>query len=375
MPCPDRQVVEQRWNFADSESGVCPRTPDPLFWRNRRVVVTGATGFLGWHLVQLLRQLKARVRTLALHPPLRHPLLALRDLEPVFGDVLDDRLVASVLTDAEVVFHAAGPVAVWGISSRAMLDTHIRGTLNILRYSPVRARIVYTSSVTTIGCTRTAILLDEETRIVSPGSQLAYIEAKRTSEELCYQAAGTGRWVTIVNPAYLIGPEDFGPSILGRFCQRFWKGRIWLVPHGGINIVDVRDVALGHVLAAEHGRSGQRYILAGHNRSFLEFCRELATVANYRPRMLTTCPTLLLKACAAVAHAHSWWTGREPYPSFGHVQIGSRFWYYTSQRACRELGYIARPLRETLEDTWAWYRQYHRPVLRTFQRWWLRSVA
>jgi dihydroflavonol-4-reductase len=351
------------------------RQPDPEFWAGRRVVVTGGTGFLGWHLVQVLRQMRARLRTLALHPSLRHPILDLDDIEPVFGDVTDSKLVESVLSDAEIIFHAAGPVAIWGVAPNLILQTHIQGTANVLRYAPENAKIVYTSSVTTIGATRTAIVLDEENSLIPSRLQIPYIEAKREAERLCLEAAKTDRWVVVVNPGYLIGPDDFGPSILGRFCQRFWKGRVWLVPRGGINVVDVRDVAIGHLLAVEHGRPGRRYILGGENLSFLQFCYQLSAVAHCRPRFLSACPAFVLNGCAAVAHLRSWWTRREPYPSLAQIQIGTRFWYYTSQRAYAELGYSARPISETLQDTWFWYQQYHRPVLKRFTRWWMRAAA
>jgi dihydroflavonol-4-reductase len=92
--------------------------------------------------------------------------------------------------------------------------------------------------------------------------------------------------VVVTNPGHLIGPDDFEPSVIGRFCIRFWKGRIPLASGGGLNVVDVRDVARGHLLAAEHGRAGHRYILGGENRTFRSFLAKLAAVAGMRPRAL-----------------------------------------------------------------------------------------
>lgn len=373
------EAEESQWDPKKDRpiSGYAQRSlkPNPDFWRGRVVVVTGGTGFLGWHLVQLLRHLGARVRIFALHPPLHHPLLKLRDLEPIFGDIRDGQLLQSVLQGSSVVLHAAGPVEVTSRDATTTLESHVIGTAQVLKYSPSNARIVHTSSVTTIGASKNPLPLDEEHVFNLERLTLPYIQAKRAAEQLVLEAAKQGRWACVVNPGYLVGPEDFGPSIMGRFCRRFWMGRIWLVPRGGICVADVRDVAQGHILAAEHGRPGQRYILGGYNLSFLDFCQLLAKVAGMRPRLLRTCPTPLLTLLALAAHARAWWKSREPYPSLGHVRMGRYYWYYSSQRAMEELGYSVRNVAETIRDTWEWYSKECRPRWRKLQRWWLRLAA
>ncbi|GBD35360.1 CDP-glucose 4,6-dehydratase [bacterium HR36] len=349
--------------------------PRAEYWRGRLVVVTGATGFLGWHLVQWLRHLGARVRTFALHPPLDHPLLTLKDIEPIFGDVRNQRLLQDILSESSVIFHAAGPVAVWGIDADTIMQSHVVGTKHVLQAAPPQAKIVYTSSVTTIGATRKPIPLDEEHSFNLGRLALPYIQAKRVAEQTVLKACQEGRWACVVNPGYLLGPEDYGPSVLGRFCHRFWKGRIWLVPRGGINVADVRDVARGHLLAAERGQPGSRYILGGHNLSFRELCHLLAHVSATHPRFLCTCPSPLLAFLALLAQVRAWWKKREPYPSVAQVKIGSYYWYYSSRRAMEELGYSVRDIAITVRDTWEWYSRTYHPKWRAFQRWWLRPAA
>ncbi|MCS7166450.1 MAG: NAD-dependent epimerase/dehydratase family protein [Gemmatales bacterium] len=349
--------------------------PNPDFWRGRLVTVTGGTGFLGWHIVKLLYNLGARIRIVALPLANGHPVLNLPNIETRFGDIRDAQVLASALKDCSIIFHVAGPVGVTGIHSSLIFESHVKGTANLIRYAPKNARIVYTSSVTTIGASKQPVSLDENHNFNLQKLRVPYIHAKRKAEQLALSFAREGYWVLAVNPGYLLGPEDYAPSVMGRFCRRFWQGRIWLVPNGGINVVDVRDVALGHLLAAEHGRPGQRYILGGHNLSFLQLCQELSQPAQICPRYLASCPKLLLSSAALLAHAYSWWRKKEPYPSFGHVHIGYYYWYFSSQKAREELGYRIRDLSVTIQDTWDWHYRDEMPKWRSLQRWWLRPAA
>jgi dihydroflavonol-4-reductase len=181
--------------------------------------------------------------------------------------------------------------------------------------------------------------------------------------------------VVVVNPAYLVGPEDHERSVMGRTCVRFWKGRLPLAPPGGFNLVDVRDVAAGHLLAAEHGRAGRRYLLGGEDHSFVSFLRLLADAAGLRPRWLPRLGTWGLAVLAVLAEGRARVFGKEAYPSFGHVRLNRHDWFCTSDRARVELGYEARPLRQTLADAYEWFRRQDGLALRGVQRWWMRPAA
>jgi dihydroflavonol-4-reductase len=137
--------------------------------------------------------------------------------------------------------------------------------------------------------------------------------------------------------------------------------------------VDVRDVAIGHLLAAERGRRGRRYILGGENLRMPAFLRRLATVAGLRPRATPVLPVAGLWLAAALAESRSrCLTGREPYPAFQHVRMNRYDWFCSSRRAEVELGYRARALVETLRDTHRWFTVRGRLALRGFSRWWMR---
>jgi dihydroflavonol-4-reductase len=254
--------------------------PDRDFWNGRRVCVTGGTGFLGWQIVSLLRDLGAEIRVLALEPEWSHPIHRSPALTAIWGDVRDPTNVRRALEGCSVVFHTAGVVGVWGAAMERMWSVHVEGTGNVLTAAPRDARIVHTSSLTTIGASSSGEVLNEDAPPRFQKSNLGYVLAKRAAEALALRSAGDGHQVTITNPGYLVVPEDYEQSIMGRFGVRDWKGRVPMSPPGGLNLVDVRDAANGHLLAAEHGQCGRRYSLGGENHRFPSLLKTLANVAN-----------------------------------------------------------------------------------------------
>lgn len=326
------------------------------FWRGLRVCVTGGTGFLGGHLIEQLLSRQALVRSLSLPVDAKHPLRKLAGVERIEGDVRDRALVRRALADCQVVFHTAGVVAVWGQALERMWSVHIEGTQNVLEGAERGARIIHTSSVVAVGAARRGRELSEDSPFNLTNIDMPYCHAKRAAEELALNTAHD-RDVVVANPGYLVGPADHEGSIMGRFCLRFWRGRVPLAPPGGVNLVDARDVALGHLLAAELGRRGQRYILGGENRSYAELMGELAAAAGWPRRWRPTLPCWLLTCLAGLNELRSRFTGREPYPSLAHARVSRYRWYYRSDKAADELGYRPRPLAETLRDAYSWYAE------------------
>jgi dihydroflavonol-4-reductase len=328
--------------------------PNPDYWRDKRVCVTGGTGFLGWHVARLLLPLARQVRVLGLAPGSEALAAQLKEFDCVYADVRDAAAVRSAVDDRDVVFHAAGAVGVWGAALARMREVHELGTRNVLEALPSGARLVHTSSVVAVGASLDYALLDEGSAFRLQQLKVDYVHAKRAAEALALAAAERGADIVVVNPGYLVGPEDHDASVMGRFCLRCWQGKVPLVPPGGMNFADVRDVALGHLLAAEKGERGRRYILGGENLAMTEFVHELARVRRSSaraPRM----PGWLNTVAACIAEALARFTGREPYPSFQHARLTRYFWHYSSARARAELGYKPRPLARTLGDTHEWY--------------------
>lgn len=324
------------------------------FWSGLRVCVTGGTGFLGFHMVKELVGRQARVRTLSLPARHDHPLNGMHEVERIEGDIRDAELVRRALADCQVVFHTAGVVAAWGPALANMWSVHLDGTGNVLTEAARGARIVHTSSVVAVGASRSVEELTEDHAFNLAHLKLPYCHAKRAAEELVLSRAEE-RDVVVANPSYLVGPEDHERSLMGRFCLRYWKGRIPLSPPGGVNLVDVRDVACGHLLAAERGRRGQRYILGGENRTYTEFLAALDEAAGQPARWRPRLPFWLLTPIAVLCELRGYLYGREPYPSLAHLRAMRFRWYYQSSKAEQELGYRSRPLEETLRDTHAWF--------------------
>jgi dihydroflavonol-4-reductase len=345
--------------------------PDRSFWRGRRVCVTGGTGFLGTHLVGQLRGLGAAVRVFALPPPLNHPLRRLPDVECAWGNLLDPAAVRRAVAGRDVIFHTAGTVAVWGPALHRMHAIHRDGTRHVLAACDPGARLVHTSSIVAVGASTDGEPLTEDSAFNLRDLAIDYVHAKYAAEA---EALASGLDVVVTNPGYLVGPDDPEGSVMGRLCARVWKGRLPVAPPGGFNLVDVRDVAAGHLLAAERGRGGRRYVLGGMNLSLRQFLRLLADAAGLHPRALPQVPLWALRVVALLAEGRARLTGREPYPSFQHARLNSWYWYVRSDRARDELGYRPRPLTDTLADAYRWYAAAGRVPLRGLRRWWMRPA-
>jgi dihydroflavonol-4-reductase len=345
--------------------------PSPSFWADRPVCVTGGTGFLGGHLVRQLVGLGARVRSFALPARPGHPLLAERRVERIEGDLLDSHAVRRAVAGCSVVFHTAGLVATCGPALKKMHAVHVEGTAHVLAALGSSARIIHTSSLVAVGASRDGQPVTEDQVFNLGRLRVAYVRAKRSAEEVAL--GDPGRDVVVVNPSYLVGPDDHDLSVMGRLCQRYWSGRLPVAPPGGLNFVDVRDAARGHLLAAEHGVRGRRYLLGGEDRLLRDFMGLLAAAARWQPRALPVLPGWMLQALAVGATARAWLTRREPFPSCEDARTLAWFWYCRSDRARDELGYRSRPLTETVTDTFRWYRAIHEQTPRGMRQWWLRA--
>ena len=330
------------------------------------VCVLGGTGFLGSHLIERLLHHGARVRDLSLLPSdrraIRHP-----GMEYRVGDVRNAGDVRGAVAGARVVFLAAGSVAI-GRTARSALDAHRDGVRRVLDALPADTRLVLTSSVVAVGATRSHRTLDESAKFTLDRLNVGYVHAKRAAEVEALSAAASGRDVVIVNPGYLFGPGDPGPSVMGRYCLRVWRGNVPFVAKGGINAVDVRDVAEGHLLAAEHGLSGRRYILGGENLTHRELAVALARAAGRR-RHFPRIPQWLFAGLAAACEVHGRIVGKEPFPSLETARVGRLYWHFSSDRAKHELGYRPRPFRETAADAFAWHQAHTRVTPRGLNRW------
>ncbi|MCX6099566.1 MAG: NAD-dependent epimerase/dehydratase family protein, partial [Candidatus Bipolaricaulota bacterium] len=246
-----------------------------------RSLVTGATGFIGSHVTQALLdrgdEVRALVRTGA-------DLRNLHDLqvETVVGDVRDAASLERAVRGCQRVFHVAALYSFW-VPDPALLDAvNVVGTRNVFAAAE-RAGIetvVYTSSVAALGVPRRGEIVTEETPVDPARIVGAYKRSKYVAEQVAAEFARRGPRVVIVNPSFPVGPGDVKPTPTGRVVVDFLNGRMPAYVDTGMNVVSVRDVAVGHVLAAEEGRSGERYILGGENLALKEFLSRLSEVSG-----------------------------------------------------------------------------------------------
>ena len=317
------------------------------------VLVTGATGFLGSHLLPLLLEDGGPVRVLARQPV---PELEARGVEVVVGDVVSGAGLEAALDGVGRVFHLAGRVSRDPDAAASLQRVHVEGTralANAARKAGV-ARIVLVSTSGTIAVSRDPEPETDETALVPIEliGRWPYYWSKWLQERTLLSAAGGDVEVVIVNPSLLLGPGDERLSSTGDVLQ-FLSGQFRVIPPGGLNFVDVRDAAAGVRAAMVKGRSGQRYLLGGHNWTFEEFFARLGEVSGtpaprLRPsRNLYTAGALLTEEVARQV-------GREPAVDRISREMAGRYWYFSSDKATRELGHDPRDGRVTLLDTVRW---------------------
>jgi dihydroflavonol-4-reductase len=324
------------------------------FWAGRRVAVTGATGFLGLHLASQLAKLGARVTALV-RSSAKCGRLAAAGIAWAEAALEDPAALAQACRGCEFVFHLAGAVDFegdWDRFWRVNRDGS-RHVAEAARAVGVR-RLIHTSSIVAVGASPHPRVLDESASWNLAALRIPYITTKRAAEEAVQALRRKDFEVVVVNPASVVGPDDFSQSEFGTLCRRFWRGRVPFYFGGGSNFADVRDVATGHLLAAELGGPGERYLLGGHNRSYSAFFADLARVAR-RPILRLCLPrglgTLVASLNERLQHGRR---GRS-YLTRAQARLLGWFFYFDCRKARRELGYQPRPLHATLADAHAFW--------------------
>jgi dihydroflavonol-4-reductase len=321
-------------------------------------LVTGATGFIGSHLTRLLVEQGSRVR--ALVRPTSH-LEAIAGLpgnsvEIVRGDLRDTASVAAAVRGVDRVFHVAADYRLWASNPREIYDSNVIGTRNLLeacRASRVE-RVVYTSSVATIAVPRGGVLPNESTRAELDEMIGHYKRSKLLAEREVLAAAEAGLPVVVVNPTTPVGPGDWKPTPTGRMIVDFLRGRMFGYVDTGLNLVPVEDVAAGHLLAAERGQTGERYILGGSNKHLKEIFEALASITGRRA------PRLRIPHAVALAFAHgSELVARlrrtEPTVPVDSVRMARHKMFVDGSKAQRELCFAAGSVDAALERAVRWY--------------------
>ncbi len=317
-----------------------------------RVLVTGASGFLGSAIANVFRDAGFAVRVMVRATSPRTNLSTADEV--VTGDLTQPETLRPALRGVRHLVHAAADYRLWAKRPQDLIDANVDGTRNIMRAALQEGleRVVYTSSVATITPGH------DETRPLTPETAIGIYKrskvlAERAVEEMVER---DNLPAVIVNPSTPIGPRDVRPTPTGRVIVEAASGKMPGFVDTGLNLAHVDDVAMGHLLALRRGRIGERYILGGENVLLSRMLADIAELVGRRPPSLRI-PRLAVWPLAIGAEAVAQITGREPFVSRDALRMAAYKMFFDDSKARRELGYTSRPYREGLSDAISWFRQ------------------
>ena len=322
--------------------------------------LTGATGFVGSHVARALAQQGADLRLLV-RPNSNRKNLDDSNItaDLVTGDLRDPASLEKSIAGCDVVFHVAADYRLWVRDPEEMYRANVEGTRAILQaacQNGVR-RVVYTSSVATMGFTSHGQPADENSPVSLANMIGPYKRSKFMAEQVAIEAARAGQDLVIVNPTTPVGERDIKPTPTGRIVIDFLKKKFPAYVDTGLNLVDVKECALGHIAALEKGRSGQRYILGGENLTLKQILDKLAANTGL-PSPKVKVPYVLALATGVVDEIFTGRIrGREPRATIDAVRMGRKKMFASSAKAERELGWKIVPVDDALRRAVAWFRE------------------
>ena len=324
-----------------------------------KAFVTGATGFVGSHVAELLQQQGAELRLLV-RANSRTENIDFLKADRIVGDLQDFESLRKGMSGCDAIFHVAADYRLWVRDPEEMYRANVDGTLAIMdaaRQASVK-RVVYTSSVATMGFLSDGTIADEDTPVDVSHMIGHYKKSKFMAEQAALAAGRAGAPVVVVNPTTPIGERDIKPTPTGRIILDFLNRNFPAYVDTGLNLADVREVARGHLLALEKAKPGERYILGGENLTLKQILDKLGGI--------TGLPSPSLKVPHGVALGFAafdqFFTGvvrrKEPRATIEAVQMGRKKMFASSAKAERELGYHALPVQDALRRACAWFVQY-----------------
>ncbi len=322
-----------------------------------RIFITGATGFVGSHVARALADQGAELRALV------RPTSDLRNLaglnaEHATGDLRDSASIEKAMSGCDTVFHVAADYRLWVRDPDEMYRANLEGTRSLLdaaRRNKVR-RVVYTSSVATMGFTSNGHVADENSPVSLANMIGPYKRSKFMAEEVAMAAGRSGMDVVVVNPTTPVGERDIKPTPTGRIVVDFLKKKFPAYVDTGLNLVDVTECARGHVAALEKGRSGERYILGGENLTLKQILDKLAAITGL-PSPRVKVPYFMALATGVVDEIVTGRImGKEPRATIDAVRMGRKKMFVVSAKAERELGWKTVPVDGALRRAVDWFQ-------------------
>lgn len=324
----------------------------------KKALVTGAAGFIGSNVVRVLLEEGIDVRAMVLPGEDQRNLTGL-DVEKVEGNVLDAPSVDAVLKGCDTLFHLAAIFAIWAKDRSVFYNVNLQGTRNVL-WAARRAeleKVVYTSSIAGLGLAPGKQLADETTEFNQWKKTSDYILTKHLSQQEALSFAREGGLpLVVVNPCFPYGEGDVAPTPTGKIILDTANGMQLLSFEGGLNIVDVMDVARGHVLAAKHGEVGEMYILGNKNVTIQEFLEMVARAAGMDIRFIKM-PVPVAKLFGNLFEKLADLSGKPPVTTGKEIAYSAQHLFFDIGKAKEKLGYAPGPVEESIRRAIDWYRR------------------
>ncbi|HAC65773.1 MAG TPA: dihydroflavonol 4-reductase [Cyanothece sp. UBA12306] len=319
-----------------------------------KIFITGGTGFVGANIIRLLLKQNYEVKALV-RPQSRLDNLKGLDVEVVQGDLNDPNL-SEKMRGTQVLFHVAAHYSLYQRDRFQLYQSNVLGTHSVLKAARQAGieRTVYTSSVAAIGVGKPTEIVNENHQ--SPVDKLVghYKKSKYWAEQEAKKAVQEGQDIVIVNPSTPIGPWDIKPTPTGEIILRFLRRQMPAYVNTGLNLIDVRDVAWGHLLALEKGQSGERYILGHQNLSLKDLLTELSRLTRLDAPQRTI-PLWLPLTVAWIEEFLLEPLGKEPKLALDGVRMSKSLMYYDGSKAIKELGLPQSPIKKALQDAITWF--------------------
>jgi len=318
----------------------------------RPALVTGASGFLGWHVARVLGEQGVAVRALV-RPGSRVDSL---DVECVTGDLRDALSLRRAVAGCGLLFHVAADYRLWARDPGELYRSNVEGTRNLLEAARDAGveRVVYTSTVGAIGVPPGGIG-DEDSPVTLEDMAGHYKRSKFLAEQVAMEFARAGLPVVIVNPTAPVGDHDVKPTPTGKIVLDFLNGDMPAFIDTGLNVVDVRDTALGHWQACQRGRPGERYILGSENLTLAQILQQLARITGRKAPTMRL-PYLLAWGAGVCSTAWAELSGQPPRVPLEAVRMARKKMWVTHAKAERELGFHPAPAREALARAVEWFQ-------------------
>jgi dihydroflavonol-4-reductase len=322
-----------------------------------KTLVTGGTGFVGRAVVVELLAAGREVRVLARSPD--HPALEGLEVEIVQGDLRDPASLKSAVTGCSHLFHVAADYRLWVPNPADMYAANVQGTRNLLSAAADAgvSRVVYTSTVGALGNPGDGTPGTEDTPVSLADMVGHYKRSKFLAEQVALEFAAQNLPVVLVHPSTPVGPWDSRPTPTGQMIVDFLKNRMPAYLETGLNLVHVRDVAQGHLLAEERGRVGEKYILGHQNLSLSQVFGLLGEISG-RPAPKIRLP---YRPILALAYLNEFWSRyvshRPPRVPLTPIQMAKKYMYFDSSKAVRDLGLPQTPVRMALEEAVNWFKE------------------